>query len=227
MVFIESAFWGDEKSTKNVTQVLNEKVVGNKLTIDEVDDKLIPAFTVTPKGELTEKDVREINKKADEACGGAADQDCLRLRKSELTQAALRERANENITAESQNIIKGKRLTVNLRDENGKLIRKVVPEKGRFELEGLSSSDPRKKGQALPPAAYIQKQFLELTGVSFATFVWVFSVVATYTVFSREGWKYGAPVLALIAFLLPNSGYVMIIGYYATRSFVNNYTTMV
>jgi hypothetical protein len=226
MVFIESAFWGDEKSTKNVTQVLNEKVVGNKLTIDEVDDKLIPAFTVAPKGELKDKDVREINKRAEEACGGAADQDCLRLRKSEFTQEALRQRANEDVATASQNIIKGKRLTVNIRDENGKLIRKVVPEKGKFELEGLSTTDPRKKDQALPPFEYVQRQFIEMTGVSFSTFLWVFGIVATYTLFAREGWTYVAPILAFIAFLLPGSGYVMILLFFVIRSFVDNYTTM-
>jgi hypothetical protein len=225
MVFIESAFWGDEKSTKNVTKVLNEKVVGTKLSINEVDDSLIPAFTVSQKGELTDEDVKEVNKKAEATCGGAADQECLQRRKSDLTQEALRQRASDEAAA--QPIIKGKRLTVNLRDEKGKLIRKVVPEKGRFELDGLSPTDPRKKGQTLPDSEYLQQQMISLTGVSFTTFFWVFGVVATYTLFAREGWTYAAPILAFIAFMVPLSGYVMIVVFFVGRSFIDNYTTMV
>jgi hypothetical protein len=224
MVFIESAFWGDEKTTKNVTKVLNEKVVGNKILINEVDDSLIPAFTVTSRGSLTDKDVDEINKKAEAACGGAADQECLKLRKSDLTQEALRQKAGEE--AAGQPVIKGKRLTVNIRDEKGKLIRKVVPEKGKFELEGLSATDPRKKGEILPDSEYIQRQFFDLSGISFSTFVWVFGVVATYTLFAREGYTYAAPILAFIAFLVPMSGYVIIALFFVFRSFIDNYTTM-
>ena len=226
MAFIESAFWGDEKSTKNVTQVLKEKVSGNKLSIEKVDDSLIPAFTTTPKGDLTSEDVRRIREKAQKACGGA-DQDCVKLRTSELTQEALRAKANNEITAGAAEIIKGKRLTVNIRDEKGTLVRKVVPENGKFELDGLSTTDPRKPGQILPTLDSVQKTFIDFTGVSISTFVWVFGVVATYTLFAQMGWTYAAPVLALIAFILPGSGYFFIIGYFVGRSFIDNYVKLV
>jgi len=226
MVFIESAFWGDERSTKNVTQVLKDRAEGNKIVVDKVDDSLIPAFTVAPKGELTPADVKRIREEAEKACGGA-DQDCIKYRTSELTQVALREKANSEITEQSASVIKGKRLTVNIRDEKGKMIRKVVPENGKFELEGLSAMDPRKPGEALPSFEFVGQKFLELTGVSLSSLIWVFGVVATYTLFSQLGWKYGAPVLTFIAFIIPGSGYFMIIGYFAIKSFVDNYTTMV
>ena len=226
MVFIESAFWGDERSTKNVTQVLKDKVVGNKLTVEKVDDQLIPAFTVAPKSELTRDDVKKIREQAQKACG-SADQDCVKLRTSELTQGALREKANEEVAAGAAQIIKGKRLTVMVRDEKGNLSRKVVPENGKFELEGLSATDPRKAGEALPSMDSIRSAFVTFTGVSIGTFFWVFSVAATFTLFSQLGWKYGAPVLALIAFLVPNSGYVMIVGYFLIRSFIDNYVQTV
>jgi hypothetical protein len=222
MVFIESAFWGDERSTKNVTQVLKDKVVGNKLTVEKVDDQLIPAFTVAPKSELTPEDVKKIREQAQKACG-SADQDCVKLRTSEFTQAALRERANNEVAEGAAQIIRGKRLTVMVRDEQGNLSRKVVPENGKFELEGLSPTDPRKAGEILPSPEAVRTAFFTFTGVSISTFFWVFSVAATFTLFSQLGWKYGAPVLALIAFLVPNSGYVMIIGYFMTRAFIDNY----
>lgn len=226
MVFIESAFWGDEKSTKNVTQVLKDKVVGNKLLVEKVDDQLIPAFTVAPKSELTPSDVKKIREQAEKACGGA-DQDCIKLRSSELTQGALREKANNEVAEGAAAIIKGKRLTVNVRDEKGNMIRKVVPENGKFELEGLSATDPRKAGQLLPPADSFRAAFVNFTGISVSSFVWVFGVVATYTLFSQLGWKYGTPVLTFIALVIPNSGYVIILGYFIGKSFVDNYINLV
>ena len=225
MVFIESAFWGDEKSTKNVTDVLKGKIEGNKLAIEKVDDKLIPAFTVAPKGELKPEDVVLIRQKAEKACGGA-DQDCIKLRTSELTQEVLRAKANDEITEGAAAIIKGKRLTVNIRDENGKRVRKVVPENGKFELEGLSPTDPRKPGEALPDGKYLTKYMVGFTQASVATFIWVFGIVATYTLFAQQGWEYAAPALAFIAFLLPGSGYAMILIYFIGKSFMDNYTSM-
>lgn len=222
MVFIESAFWGDERSTKNVTQVLKDKIVGNKLTVEKVDDQLIPAFTVAPKSELSREDVKKIREQAEKACGGA-DQDCVKLRTSELTQGALREKANAEVAEGAAQIIKGKRLTVTVRDAKGNLERKVVPENGKFELEGLSATDPRKAGEFLPSAESVRSAFLTFTGVSLSTFIWVFGVAATFTLFSQLGWKYATPVLTLIALIIPNSGYVMIIGYFMTRSFIDNY----
>jgi hypothetical protein len=37
-------------------------------------------------------------------------------------------------------------------------------------------------------------------------------------------WGYAAPVLALIAFLVPGSGYAIILIFFALRSFLDNYT---
>ena len=226
MVFIESAFWGDEKSTKNVTQVLKDKITGNKIMVDKVDDSLIPAFTVAPRGELTQQDVNKIRADAEKACG-AADQDCMKLRTSELTQVALRAKANDEITQGAAEIIKGKRLTVNVRDEKGNLVRKVVPENGKFELEGLSATDPRKAGEILPSAESVQQSFLNFTGVTLSSAIWVFGVAATYTLFARLGYNYAAPVLAFIAFIIPNSGYFIILTYFIGTSFVDNYVKLV
>jgi hypothetical protein len=223
MVYIESAFWGDEKSTKNVTQVLNDRITGNKITVDKVDDSLIPAFTVAPKGELSKEDVRKIRERAQKLCGGP-DQDCVRLRTSELTQEALRAKANDEITSGVADIIKGKRLTVNVRDQNGKLVRKVVPENGKFELDGLSA---KTDGKPVPTMTTLREWFFSFVTTSIGAFVWVFGVVATYTIFSRMGWKYVAPILAFIAFIVPGSGYFFIIGYFGMKSFADTYVSLV
>ena len=50
MATIESAYYGDEKARRNITQSLNGKVVGTAIDIN-VDEKLIPAFEVVDKTE--------------------------------------------------------------------------------------------------------------------------------------------------------------------------------
>jgi len=222
MATIQSAFWGDEKSTKNVTKAVIDKIEGDKLRVDKVDDKIIPAFTVAPKGELTPEDVKIVRDKAAKACGNA-DQACVALRTSEFTQELLRAKANDEITEGSEELIKGKRLTVVIRDKNGKQVKKVVPENGKLELDGMLATDPRKNGEALPSSSYITKKFFEYAQVSVGTFLWVFGVVATYTLFNQMGWKYVAAPLALVAFLVPGSGYAIILIFFIGMSFINNY----
>lgn len=223
MATIESAFWGDESSTKNVTKAVIEKIDGDKLRVDKVDDKIIPAFTVSPKGELTPDDVKAVREKAAKACG-SADQACVKLRTSEFTQELLRTKANNEITEGSAELVKGKRLTVVIRDKNGKRVKKVVPENGKLELDGLLATDPRKPGEALPSSKYISGKFFEYAQVSISTFLWVFGVVATYTLFNQMGFNYVAGPLALIAFLIPGSGYAFILIFFIGMSFINNYT---
>jgi hypothetical protein len=223
MANIESAIWGDERSTKNVTAVLRDRVEGDRLSINKVDDSLIPAFTVAPRAELSPEDVKIVREKAVKACG-AADQACVALRTSEFTQELLRTKANNEITEGSADLVKGKRLTIVIRDKNGKRQKKVVPENGKLELDGLLAADPRKSGEVFPSSDFITKKFFEYSQVSISTFLWVFSVVATYTLFNQMNWGYAAPVLALIAFLVPGSGYAIILIFFALRSFLDNYT---
>jgi len=73
MATIESAYYGDEKARRNITKSLNGKVVGTGIDVD-VDEKLIPAFEVVDKTELTPDDERKIKDQAMEACANGADQ---------------------------------------------------------------------------------------------------------------------------------------------------------
>jgi len=221
MVYIESAFWGDEKSTKNVTQVLKEKVDGNKLVVDKVDDKLIPAFTVAPKSDLTTAEVADIREKAIKACGGSADQNCIKLRSSEFTQQALQEKAQGDISQGT--ILKGKRLTVKIRGNDGKVTEKVVPENGKLEIDGLSPVVPK---EGVLSSKFLSKHVFEIVGAIIGAFVWVFTIVATYTLFTRDGWGYAAIGLALVAMLVPGSGVLIILGYYFGRAYINKYVAM-
>lgn len=219
MATIEAAFYGDEKSTKNVTTVLKNKISGNRVNVEKVDDSLIPAFTPTPKGEVTTEEVKKIREKAVKACGGN-DSECVKLRTSEFTQETLRAKANDEITAGAAEIIKGKRLTVRVRGTDGKVTTKIVPENGKLELEGLATAAPN---ATLPPSSYIATQFGELAGTTLGMFLWVFSVGATYSLFSQLGWGYGAHALAFVALILPTSGWFIIFGYFIYQAFMKNY----
>jgi hypothetical protein len=223
MVYIESAFLGDEKDMRDVSKVLRDKVVGTAIKVP-VDNKLIPAFVVTNKSQITKEDERKIRESAERVCGGA-DQQCMEAKMAELNQQVLLSKSAQSSSA--ANIVKGRRLTVNILDEKGKRKRVVVPDGQMFELDGISPMDPKKPPSALPSFDYIKTQSLEFAAIAVMTFVWVFGIVATYALFARMGWGYIAWVLAFIAFIIPGSGYFIILGYFILESFVSNYTTMV
>jgi len=223
MVYIESAFLGDEKDMRDVSKVLRDKVVGTSIKVP-VDNKLIPAFAVTNKGELSKTDERKIRETAERICGGA-DQQCMEAKTDELKQQILMAKTLQS--SSGANVVKGRRLTVNIIDGKGKRRRVVVPDGQMFELDGISPMDPKKPPSALPSFDYIKTQSLEFASIAALTFVWVFGIVATYALFARKGWGYIAWVLAFVAFIIPGSGYVIILGYFIMESFVSNYTSMV
>lgn len=214
---------GDERGMRNVTKVLNNKIVGTSINVP-VNDELIPPFEVVDKTQLTTTDERAIRKQAEAVCNGP-DQACIEAKMAELRQIALVAKSSQ--ANSSANVIKGRRLTVNILDNQGNRRRMVVPDGNKFEIDGLSPTDPRKPDQTIPDFAFFRGQFLDFSATAVITFVWVFGIVATYALFARAGFGYIAGVLAFIAFLLPGSGYVMIFLYFILNSFVNNYTTMV
>jgi hypothetical protein len=218
MAYIESAFYGDEKSMRNATKVLADKVLGTTIDLD-VDEKLIPPFVVANKTELTTEDDRKIRKQAQDTCGGV-DQECIKNTEARLRQEALA--AKENQANSSANIIKGRRLTVNIIDEEGKRRRLVVPDGQKFKLDNVSVTDPRKGGMQIPPMEYYQNQFKLLGALILSTLVYVFSIVATYTIFFREFRWLAVPIVAISIFI-PYSGYVMIFLWYMFNSAFNTY----
>jgi hypothetical protein len=224
MVYIESAFLGDEKASRNVTKVLNDKIVGSTIDVP-VDDALIPAFAVTEKAEVTDADTKKIRTTAEQMCGGGSDQNCVKVRVAELTQSALAEKQQQAVS--SANVVQGRRLTVNILTDEGKRKQLIVPDGQKFTLNGMSPTDPRKANQMFPSFDYFKGQFIEFVSIAALTFAWVFGIVATYAIFSRMGWGYIAWALTFVAFILPGSGYVMIFGYFIVQSFVENYTSMV
>lgn len=220
MAYIESAYYGDEKSMRKITKVLADKVLGTTIDVD-VDEKLIPPFEVADKTELSARDERKIREAASRQCNGN-DQECITAKEAQLRQEALA--AKERQGNSSANVIKGRRLTVNIIDADGKRRRVIIPDGQKFKMENVAISDPR-KGLQVPKMEYIQNQFKLLGSLAFATFVYVFNVVLTYTVFSDA---FGNPLMSIplvvIAIFIPFSGYVMVFLYYMATGALKTYT---
>lgn len=217
MATIESAYYGDEKARRNITKALGGKVTGTSIDVD-VNEKLIPPFEVVDKTELSREDERKIKDQARRSCGDGVDQQCMTATEARLRQNVLTEKeAQSNSGA---NVIKGRRLIVNLRDENGKRRQVVVPDGQKFSMKNVSTNNVA--GAALPSVDTLQKQLFLWTGVAVAAAVYVFSVAATYTLFFPL-LDYFAVPLIVIALFVPYSGFMMIFFYFMGASAVKSY----
>lgn len=244
MVYIDSAYFGDEKSFRNITKSFINKISGGSIDV-VADEKLIPPFEVSEKTELDNQDERRIREDAVKACGGEADQECLERTILKLKQERLREKEKE---VERKNIVKGRRLTVNIIDENGKRRQIVVPDGQQFTLSGISSINPGEKGLGLPDRSEVEKKAWEVIGMIGYAFVYVFGVVMTYSIFMREAEKsfnanppnmsagYGYQSIAYGTFLFTlflavfgsptygwMVGYVVVLLYFGFNAFVATY----
>lgn len=215
--FIENAYYGDEKTSRNVTKVLAGKISGTSLNVD-VNNKLIPAFEVVEKTEITDLEDKKIKEQASRACGGV-DQECIKSTETRLRQEKLAEKDRTN--RQDNPNIKGPRLTVNVIDKDGKRRRIVVPDGQTFKLDNVVAS---KDAKSLPPFQYFQTQFLTLAGIIVASLVYVFGVLATYTVFSPRYGPFIAGPLTIISVFVPYSGYFMIFFYFMFFKAVDIYT---
>ena len=217
MATIESAYYGDEKARRNITKSLNGKVVGTGIDVD-VDEKLIPAFEVVDKTELTPDDERKIKDQAKEACANGADQKCMTATEARLRQTTLTEK--ETQTNSSANVIKGRRLIVNIRDEKGRKRQIVVPDGQKFSMKNISTNST--PGAILPSVTSVQKQVAIWIGVAVAAAIYVFSVAATYTIFFPL-FDYFAIPLIMLALFVPYSGFMMIFLYFMVISAMKTY----
>lgn len=217
MAYIESAFYGDEKTSRNITKVLADKILGSKIDVD-VNEKLLPPFVVTPKVEIEPKEEKKIKDDAVKACGGA-DQACIERTEARLRQDMLAAKQQANETNEA--LIKGKRLTVNL-IENGKRVRKVIPDGNKFTMDNLTSADPKKGDVSLPSLSETQDKLKTLGMLVLAAAAYVFSVAATYTLFMQMGPLVAVPTTAIAVFI-PYSGFFMVFVYYMFMRAVDTY----
>lgn len=223
-VYIESAYYGDEKSFANITQTLGKKIVAGVLDVTANAD-LKPTFEAAPETSLDSRDEKRIREESVAACGGQADQACLDRTRLKLAQERLKEKEREDL---GKSVIKGDRLTVNIVDK-GKRRTLITPAGQTFKLENVlgnkqAATDP------LPTASEIQSRAIVLITTIVGTFFWVFGIVATYAVFMRQYELTGKDYFRLVAFvtsalalLFPGFGYIAILLFFGGKAFVAEY----
>jgi hypothetical protein len=219
MAYIESAFYGDEKTQRDTTKVLRDKVLGTTIDVD-VNEGIIPPFEVVNKVELSPLEEKRIREKATRSCGGV-DQECIQRTEATLRQETLTEKQNE--ASSTATAIKGRRLTVNIVGEDGKRKRIVIPDGQKFKLDNVTVMDPKKGPLQVPSSEQIQTQMRLLAGVVFSTLMYVLSIAITYTLFVPNTVLFvSVPVVAISVFV-PYSGYFLSFFYFAFKSAVNTY----
>lgn len=231
-VFIESAYYGDEKSFANITNSLANKISGGVLDITASAD-LKPTFEAAPETTLDNNDQRKIREQAVDACGGEADQGCIDRTRLKLSQERLKEKETESL---GKGVLKGDRLTVTIVD-NGRRRTLITPAGQKLRLENILGNT---RGNATAAGKQAGKGWLEFfqdnallfVTYALAAFIWVFSAAAVYAIFMRQYEITGRPMYQAIAFataaislIFPGSGIVIIIGYFAFTSAIAEYIT--
>lgn len=220
-VYLETAYYGDERTTRNVGDILRNRILGSSLNVD-VNDQIIPPFEITPKTSLEPREERSIRAQAERVCGGV-DQACIKTTEARLRQEKLAQKQSDSNKEEAA--IKGKRLTVTVleTDATGKRTRRriVVPEGQKFKLDNLSYGDPRKPLDIFDMDR-IKSQMILIGSIALMTAVWAFSIFATYTVFAPVAGLFAIP-LTVVAFLIPYSGFAMIFIFFMLRAGIKTY----
>jgi len=208
MAKITSAYLGDEVSSQNITKSLEKRITDGKINV-LVDSSLIPIVTRPEKIEISDQEKEEIRNEAEKECGNANDSNCIEGTKSRLQQSRLEEKQNE--LNSSANLVKGRRLTVNYIDANGKKQTAIVPEGQYFKMGEEPGSEPIKATQIdfeLPGLGGTALELFKILSVIVLTFLFAASVALTYKTTILSGYsRYIAYGLTAAAVFIPYSGF--------------------
>jgi hypothetical protein len=225
-VYLESAYYGDEKAFANITKSLAKKVTAGILEVTSNSD-LKPTFESAPETTLDSKDEKKIREEAVKGCGGEADQKCLEAKKLQLSQERLKEKEMEDL---GKGVIKGERLTVNI-VEDGKRKTLITPAGQKLRLENILGDKASDKDGilALPTPSQFQSRAIALLTIVLSTFMYVFAIVAVYAIFMNKALEPGKKYLQVVAYagaaasvLFPGTGFLIILGYFGFIAFMEN-----
>jgi hypothetical protein len=156
MAQIDSAYFGDDTATRNITDSLRRKVTARKLDVT-ANSELIPAFEAAPETKLEVEDEKKIREEAVRTCG-EANQQCIESTKTRLRQEKMQEK--ERVNMSSANTVKGRRLTVNLVDKDGKRRTVIVPDGQKLTLDDVDGGETTMMGGVkMPSMEFITGQF--------------------------------------------------------------------
>lgn len=222
-VTIESAYLGDERGRVNVTSSLQKKANSDGTISVPVDSGLIPILQVGGDIKLDSNEIREAKEKAVEACGGPNDPGCIEQKKMEIQRQRLEEKELESQS--KANIIKGRKLTVTVRGEDGKKQTFEIPEGQTFEYGKQKQADaPFKLDKSMLPSITLGdtvKQLLKYGLIIVTTFGYVFSILVTFKVFKDAGYEIPKYVATAVAVFIPYSGVFITLGFFAVRAWID------
>ena len=165
---------------------------------------------------------------AQKQCGSANDANCIELKKQEIARQRLAEKENQKTS--TANIVKGRRLTVQIKD-GGKIKTFVIPEGQNWKPKegGLEYTPaPTKKGEMptvkasdyLPSAGGVVAQVMVIGTTIVLSFLYAFSVLATWRVFMLNGFNnWIGYVATAISVIFPYSGIFIILIFFAVLEF--------
>lgn len=210
MARIDSAYFGDDVGYRNITDALRRKISGGKLDV-VANSELIPTFEAAPETTLEVEDEKKIREDAVRSCG-EADQTCLEATKARLRQERLKEKERTNMS--SANIVKGRRLTVNIVDKDKKRRTLIVPDGQKLLLDDVEGGGVTATGTPMAPSpeqlSETATQLLTWLGIaiiqvfSFAAFVMMVRDEAPvfWQSFIQGGWASVIPGVIVGIFLL-------------------------
>jgi len=213
-VRIESAYYGDERSSVNITNSLTNKVSGGVLDVT-ADASLRPTFEAAPETTLDAGDIKKIEEQTVQACGGTADQACIERTRLRLSEQRLREKEMEDTSA---SVIKGERLTLNITDANGKRRTLVTPGGQKLRVENVAGG-PSSEASG-PTLSAFQNTAIGLLTITISAFLYALSVLIVWTLFSSGLVKFPLLIMSVI---FPYSGFLFVFVMWAFPGFFKEY----
>jgi hypothetical protein len=228
-VTIQSAYFGDEVSSRNVTDALNSRISGGQKEIP-VNSSIIPLLQVGGAVTLTKEDESKIDEQAKKQCGDGADQSCVANMKQTLRRQRLQEKETE-IVSSNKDIVKGRRLTVKVKDTATNAESEyVIPEGQAFKPDVVVAETKKAEGWKMPSApsapALDPPKFtlptltgtlltvVTVGGTMIGTFLYVYSIMIVYRTFFEASYtKVFVLALTAAAAFFPGSGFIMVFAY--------------
>ena len=204
-IVINSAMWGDEQSSTDVTKSIQDKASGGYL--DTVaNNSLVPyvdIFGTNTAVTLSDSDKADIALQAAKVCGSASDQTCMTFQTNQLETAMLQKKISEQQS--SANVIKGRRLTVTYTDRTTGIQRTIAIPDGQPVQLGKA---PVVALPTMPTLSGSLMSGLSIFGYVIGIALYVFSIAIAWRVMMLGGHDRTAYALTLLAIIVPYSGLV-------------------
>lgn len=216
---IDGAYMGDERSRVNVTDAVKKQITDEGLDVT-AGSALLPAIQVEGEIFLTDQDLQTAKEQAEEACGGGSDAICNQIKTEEFKRRILEEKERQMVS--SANIVKGRKMTINLTDNQGRKSVVEVPEGQKYKLSreelGIQPGESYfKVDEAIKETVF---NVLTILAYMILAGVYAFSVLITYRAFLQTGILWQTILGTAIAVLFPFSGFFLVFGWFGLKELV-------